>query len=70
MRDDPAAMAGAVDDEMIDAFAVVGTPDEARRKLAVYADLADTICLTPPDQLIDPRQSGEYREALLATFGE
>jgi len=69
MRDDPAAMANAVSDEMIDAFAVAGTPDQARAKLAAYADLADTICLTPPDQLIDPQESAEYREALLATFG-
>ncbi len=69
MRDDPAAMAAAVSDEMIDAFAVAGAPDEARQKLAAYADLADTICLTPPDQLIDPQESDEYREALLATFG-
>ncbi len=69
MRDDPVDMADAVSDEMIDAFAVAGTPDEARRKMAAYADLADTICLTPPDQLIDPEESARYREALLATFG-
>ena len=69
MRDDPVAMADAIDDEMIDAFAVAGTPDEARRKLAAYADLADTICLTPPDQLIDPGETQEYRRALLATLG-
>ena len=70
MRDDPAAMADAVSDEMIDAFAVAGTPDQARQKLAAYADLADTICLTPPDQLIDTQESAEYREALLAAFGQ
>ncbi|MBI2912908.1 MAG: LLM class flavin-dependent oxidoreductase [Chloroflexi bacterium] len=70
MRDDPAAMADAVSDEMVDAFAVAGTPDQARAKLAAYADLADTICLTPPDQHIDPQESAAYREALLATFAE
>ena len=70
IRDDTAAMADAVSEEMIDAFAVAGTPEEARKKLGVYADLADTICLTPPDQLIDPQESNEYREVLLATFGE
>jgi len=69
MRDDTAAMAAAVSDEMIDAFAVVGMPEEARVKLAAYVDLADTICLTPPDQLIDPQESAEYRESLLVTFG-
>ncbi len=70
MRDDLAAMANAVSDEMVDAFAVAGTPDDVRRKMAAYADLADTICLTPPDQLIDPQESAAYREALLAAFGE
>src|SRR3989304_4619842 len=48
---------------------VAGTPEEAREKLAAYADLADSICLAPPDQLIDPAETEEYRRALLATFG-
>lgn len=69
MRDDAAAMADAVTDDMIDWFAVAGTPDEARGKLAAYEELADSVCLTPPDQLIDPAESHSYREALLATFG-
>lgn len=68
MRNDPPAMIDAVSEEMIDAFAVAGTPDDARRRLAPYLDLADSICLTPPDQLIDPAESARYREALLATF--
>ncbi len=69
MRGDTDGMIDAVSDEMVEAFAVVGTPDEARRKLAAYGDLADSICLTPPDQLIDPAETERYREALLTTFG-
>ncbi len=69
MRNDQRAMADAVSDEMIDAFAVAGTPDDARRKLEPYLDLADSICLTPPDQLIDPSESARYRDALIETFG-
>ncbi len=69
MRNDQTAMLEAVSEEMIDAFAVVGTPDEARRMLAPYLELADSICLTPPDQLIDPAESDRYRLALLETFG-
>jgi probable F420-dependent oxidoreductase len=69
MRGDTQGMIDAVSDEMIDAFAVVGTPDEVRKKLAAYGELADSICLTPPDQLIDPGESQAYREALLSTFG-
>jgi len=35
---------------------------------APYLELADSICLTPPDQLIDPAETDAYRRALLATF--
>ncbi len=69
LRDDTEAMVDAVSDEMIEAFAVAGTPDEAKREMEAYAELADSICLTPPDQLIDPAETEAYRQALLATFG-
>jgi probable F420-dependent oxidoreductase len=69
VRGSTGAMTDAVSDEMIDAFAVAGTADEAREKLASYEGLADTICLTPPDQLIDPAEADSYREALIAAFG-
>ena len=68
MRNDSAAMAAAVSDEMIDTFAAAGTADEVRKRIAPYLELADTICLTPPDQLIDPAESDRYREALLEAF--
>ena len=68
MRGDTGAMIDAVSTEMIEAFAVVARPDEARGELAAYGDLADSICLSPPDQLIDPAETQAYREALLATF--
>ncbi len=70
LRGDTEGMVSAVSDDMVDAFAVVGTPDETRRRLAAYRELADSICLSPPDQLIDPGESQAYREALLAAFGE
>jgi alkanesulfonate monooxygenase SsuD/methylene tetrahydromethanopterin reductase-like flavin-dependent oxidoreductase (luciferase family) len=69
LKGNTAAMVDAVSDEMIDAFAVAGTPDETRNKLEAYAELADSICLQPPDQLIDPAETEVYRQALLATFG-
>src|SRR3990170_3059887 len=68
-RGDTAAMVDAVSEEMIDAFAVAGEPDETRRNLEAYAELADSICLTPPEQLMDPAETEGYRAALLATFG-
>lgn len=69
MRGETAAMLDAVTEEMIDTFAVAGTPDDVRRRLAPYLELADTVCLTPPDQLIDPAATARYREAILETFG-
>jgi probable F420-dependent oxidoreductase len=69
LRGDTEGMIAAVTDEMIEAFAVVGTPEEARRKLAPYAELADSICLTPPDQLVPPEAAAEYRGALVEAFG-
>jgi alkanesulfonate monooxygenase SsuD/methylene tetrahydromethanopterin reductase-like flavin-dependent oxidoreductase (luciferase family) len=69
LRRDTESMIAAVSDEMIETFAVVGTPEEARHKLAPYAALADSICLTPPDQLVAPEEAAAYREALVAVFG-
>jgi probable F420-dependent oxidoreductase len=68
-RGDAGAMTDAVSEEMVEAFAVVGTPEEARRKLAAYEELADSLCLQPPDQLIEPAETEEYRRALLTAFG-
>lgn len=69
LRNDTVGMIEAVNEEMIDAFAVAGTPNEAHRRLKPYLELADSICLTPPDQLIEPAESDRYREALVETFG-
>jgi alkanesulfonate monooxygenase SsuD/methylene tetrahydromethanopterin reductase-like flavin-dependent oxidoreductase (luciferase family) len=63
-------MVGAVTEDMVDALAVAGRPDEVRRRIADYAGLADSICLSPPDQLIDPAETDRYRGALLATFAD
>jgi probable F420-dependent oxidoreductase len=69
VRNDAAAMTDSVSEEMIEAFAVVGDADAARKKLAGYAGLADQVILSPPDQLIDPAQSEHYRQALIEAFG-
>jgi probable F420-dependent oxidoreductase len=70
MNGETSGMIDAVTDEMVDALAVAGPPDEARRRLAPYIELADSICLTPPDQLIDPAETDRYRETLLSTFAD
>jgi alkanesulfonate monooxygenase SsuD/methylene tetrahydromethanopterin reductase-like flavin-dependent oxidoreductase (luciferase family) len=68
VRNDTQAMAQAVSEEMVDTFAAAGTADQVRARLREYEGLADSICLSPPDQLIDPGESARYREALLETF--
>lgn len=69
MRNDTTAMTDAITDDMVDTFAVAGGPDEVRRKLAAYSSLADSICLTPPDQIIAPTETAHYRQAIIETFG-
>ncbi len=55
---------------MKDTFAATGDADQVRAKVQPYLDLADTVCLSPPDQLIEPAETERYRQALLETFGE
>jgi probable F420-dependent oxidoreductase len=69
MRADGSAMVDAVTTEMIDTFAVAGSVDDVRRKVAPYLELSDSICLTPPDMLIDPAAADAHRAALIAAFG-
>ncbi|HVL89317.1 MAG TPA: LLM class flavin-dependent oxidoreductase [Actinomycetota bacterium] len=49
---DEAGMVEAVPDEMVDAFALAGTPDEVRAKLKEYDGIADGIKLSPPTHLV------------------
>ena len=69
LRDDQSAMADAVTDEMIDAFAIAGTVDDARRKIEAYLEFADTVCLTPPDQMVPRDSVRAYRQSLIEAFG-
>jgi alkanesulfonate monooxygenase SsuD/methylene tetrahydromethanopterin reductase-like flavin-dependent oxidoreductase (luciferase family) len=70
IKHDTARMTDAVTDEMIETFAIAGRPDEVKRRITEYAPLADSICLSPPDQLIAPAETDRYREALLTTFAD
>jgi alkanesulfonate monooxygenase SsuD/methylene tetrahydromethanopterin reductase-like flavin-dependent oxidoreductase (luciferase family) len=69
LDNDTTAMVDAVTEEMVDVFSLAGTAADVRRKLEAYADLADSLCLTPPDQLIPLEESEVYRQAILTTFG-
>jgi probable F420-dependent oxidoreductase len=70
LRNDRDSMISAVSDEMVDAFAAAGTTDEVRRKVAEYSSLADSVILSPPDQLVDPEETERYRASLMEVFGK
>ena len=64
---DPGAMIEAVSDEMIDTFAVAGTPDDARAQLAGWDDL-DVAVLFPPTFQLEPDEIVANHRALLEAF--
>jgi probable F420-dependent oxidoreductase len=68
-RRDPAAMADAVPDEAVDRYAVAGTPDEVRDKLAAFADHVDHVILGGAWFAVPEERMRENLDAVLDTFG-
>jgi probable F420-dependent oxidoreductase len=68
VRNDTAAMIEAVTDDMVETYAAAGDVDAVIKKLRPYAGLADSVILSPPDQLIAPEESERYRAAIIAAF--
>jgi probable F420-dependent oxidoreductase len=66
-RGDPEAMIDAVSDEMIDTFALAGTPDDCRRQLAAWGDI-DVAVLFPPTFRLAPDEIMANHRALIETF--
>ncbi len=58
-----------VHEEMVNAFAVVGTADEVRKRVAEYEEFCDGIIFTVPSYLVPEEVANEYEEAMLETFG-
>ncbi|MEE9284462.1 MAG: LLM class flavin-dependent oxidoreductase [Dehalococcoidia bacterium] len=54
--------------EMVDAFHVAGGPDDARRRVAQYEGIADSVILTPPSYFLTPEDTAHYQHAILETF--
>ncbi len=65
---DFAAMAAAVTDEMIDAIAITGRPDEVRDQLKQWEGLTDQALLYPPSIGIAPERVQENLAAMVDTF--
>ena len=66
-RGDPAAMIAAVSEEMIDTFAIAGTPDRCRARLREWRDL-DVAVLFPPTFKLEPDEIVTNHKALIETF--
>ena len=65
---DYAGMAAAVTDEMIDAIAIAGTPDEVREQLKAWEGLADEVILYSPSIGLQPERIEENLNAIIDTF--
>jgi probable F420-dependent oxidoreductase len=57
-----------VSDAMVDAFHVAGGPGDARRRVAEYEGIADSVVLTPPSYSMTPEETAAYQRAILDTF--
>ncbi len=60
-------MISAVSEEMIDTFAIAGTPDRCRGQLQAWSDLDVAVLFPPTFQLSDDEIAASHR-ALLETF--
>lgn len=63
------SMIGNVTDDMVETFAIVGNPDECRRRLGAYRDCIDLPILSAPHYYLDFEEVREYQKAILDTFG-
>jgi alkanesulfonate monooxygenase SsuD/methylene tetrahydromethanopterin reductase-like flavin-dependent oxidoreductase (luciferase family) len=66
---DPDAMVAAVSDEIVERYAVAGTPDEVRDRLAVYEELVDHLILGGAWFRVPPARMAQNLFAILDTFG-
>jgi probable F420-dependent oxidoreductase len=67
-RGDMAAWAGAIPDEMVETFAILGGVDECRKKVAEVWDVADSFCLVPPVGGLPPDKVGFYAGRIAEAF--
>ncbi len=66
---DFAGMAAAVPNELLDAIAITGRPEEARDQLQQWQGLTDHVLLYPPSMGADPARLRENVAAIIDTFG-
>jgi len=65
---DDAATLRTCSDAMVEKFAIVGTPDEVRKRIDRIAEVADSFTLCSPYVGIPPEKIGFYNEQIARTF--
>lgn len=68
-RRDVTGMTAAVTDEMVDAFAVAGRPDDVKARMRRYDSLADQVVLFPPSFDVGPERRAENLSLLIEHGG-
>jgi probable F420-dependent oxidoreductase len=64
---DHATMLSAIPDNMVETFAIVGTPDEVRSRLAAMWEVADSVTVVAPTNFLTPDQIMRYQQAIATT---
>ncbi len=68
-RFDVKAMSEAIPDELVDEIAIACTPDEARDRLAQWADLTDLALLYAPSVAVPPERLASNMNSIFENFG-
>jgi len=63
-------MINSVTDDMVNTFAVVGNPDECRKKVNEYRAHIDLPILSAPHYFLDFEEVKKYQDAIIDTFGQ
>jgi probable F420-dependent oxidoreductase len=67
-KGDVRGMAGAISDDMVRTFAVAGTPEEVKKKIDSYWEVADALTLVPPVAGLKPDVTAAYQRAIAEAF--
>lgn len=68
-RGDPAAVAAAISDEMVETYCAAGPLEKVRVRVEETAERADGLFLTPPTYFIGAEEMGEYQNRIIDSFG-
>ena len=60
----------AVTDDMVDTFTIAGNKDQARRRLAEYEELTDSLLLHGPSHFLSEEEQQAYEDTLFETFAQ